>query len=91
MKAIAGLAAALLLGGCTNMVLSEKPLFRAADAKGAPSFRQGVWAAPDAGCEVDLKTPLPDWPKCANGDVMGADGPVGASGQLEVRLVAAIP
>ena len=68
------IVAAALLGGCTNMVMSERPLFTQADAKGAPVFRPGVWASPEPGCGVDLKGPLSGWPKCAHGDVMGSNG-----------------
>ena len=84
-------AAALLLAGCTNMVVSDRPLFTQADAKGAPSFRQGVWGSPDAGCAVDLKTPLDTWPKCAHGDVMGPDGPIMPDPAIKAVLAAGDP
>lgn len=91
MKAYASVAAALMLAGCTNMVMSERPLFTQADAKGGPAFRQGVWASPDPGCDVDLNTPLDGWPKCAHGDVMGPDGPLMPDAHLKVILAAGDP
>ena len=85
------LLAVLGLAGCTNMVMSERPLFTKADAKGAPIFRPGVWAAPDPGCDVDLKTPLDGWPKCAHGDVMGSDGPILPDPSMKPVLAAGDP
>jgi hypothetical protein len=54
------------LSGC-NMVYSSKPIFTAADAAGGPVFRDGVWAAPEPGCQFDPNKPEETWPKCANG------------------------
>ena len=61
------ICAALLLGAC-NMVHSDHPLFTAADAAGAASFRPGVWADPDPGCDFDPNLPVKQWPDCAHGD-----------------------
>jgi hypothetical protein len=63
------LCTVLLLGGC-NMVHSDHPLFTAADAVGAPTFRGGVWAAPEPGCDFDPNLPVKQWPHCANGESM---------------------
>jgi len=62
-------AAAISLGGC-NLVYSETPLFTAADARGAPQFRPGVWAERKDGCEVDTSRPVDEWPECAGGAVI---------------------
>ncbi len=70
LRPIACLALTAALGGC-NLVLSEKPMFTAADAAGAPVLRDGVWAAPDKGCDFDQTKPIDQWPKCAGGDVVG--------------------
>ncbi len=59
------------LGGC-NLVLSEKPMFTAADAAGAPPMREGVWAAPEKDCEFDRAKPADEWPKCASASLIGA-------------------
>lgn len=66
------LACALALGGC-NFVYSEKPLFTAADGRGAKPLRPGVWMKPDAGCEFDQAKPVKDWPECAGGMIVKAD------------------
>ena len=63
-------AAALMLGGC-NLVVSQTPVFRAADAAGAPPFKPGLWASPGPGCTFDESTPFDAWPKCANGSEFG--------------------
>jgi len=61
------ICAVLLLGGC-NMVHTDHPLFKAADAAGAPTFRPGIWADPDPGCNFDPNRPVKTWPDCAHGD-----------------------
>ncbi len=58
------LALAVALGGC-NMVYSERPLFTAADAVGAPPLRPGLWTTSDPKCRVDEARPVQRWPKCA--------------------------
>jgi hypothetical protein len=66
LRTLALLAAALLLGGC-NLVVSETPVFSAADAAGAPPLKPGVWAAPQPNCDFKPSAPLAQWPKCAGG------------------------
>lgn len=70
------LAMAALLGGCGNLVYSERPLFSKHDRIGVPSFRPGLWAAAEPGCALDPATPLEAWPACANGTRMGRRGPI---------------
>ena len=65
--AIAGL---ILLSAC-NAVVTEQPLFTAADEAGAPPLKPGVWLLfeqPD--CKADLDLPLDEWPDCAGGGVI---------------------
>jgi hypothetical protein len=66
MRIVVAIAALAVLGGC-NMVHSSAPMFSAADSAGAPTFRDGVWASPDRGCQFDPNTPVKSWPKCADG------------------------
>jgi hypothetical protein len=70
------LASALMLGGC-NLVVSQTPVFSAADAAGAPSFKPGFWASPDPGCDFKESAPFDAWPKCANGSEIQRDAIVG--------------
>ncbi len=70
------LAAALMLGGC-NLVVSQTPVFSAADAAGAPPFKPGFWASPDPGCDFKESAPFDTWPKCANGSEIQRDAIVG--------------
>ena len=58
-------AAALMLAGC-NMVVAETPILTAADARGAPQLRPGVWLRRDEACEVDIRKRVRDWPECAD-------------------------
>jgi len=76
MKPWLALCAVLLLGGC-NMVHSDHPLFAAKDAAGAPTFRPGIWAAPDPGCDFDPNLPVKAWPQCAHGDAAPTAEPGG--------------
>jgi hypothetical protein len=69
LRALALLAATLALGGC-NLVVSERPVFTAADAVGAPSLRAGVWSASQPDCDFKASDPVADWPKCAGGGVI---------------------
>lgn len=58
--------AAISVTACNGMVTSERPLFTAADSRGAPALKNGVWAwthEPD--CQIDDKAELAAWPKCA--------------------------
>lgn len=66
MRLILILACALALGGC-NFVYSERPLFTAADARGAPQLRPGVWMKPEKDCVFDRSRPVTAWPACAGG------------------------
>ena len=66
LRTLAALAAVLLLGGC-NLVVSETPVFTAADAAGAPPLKPGIWAAPQPNCDFKPADPLAQWPKCAGG------------------------
>jgi hypothetical protein len=66
------IAAALMLGGC-NLVVSQTPVFQAADASGAPPFKPGLWASPDPGCDFKESAPFDAWPKCANGSEIRPD------------------
>ncbi len=52
------------LAGC-NMVMTEKPMFTAADGKGAPRIRPGVWRDDKPNCAVDETLPQDKWPPCA--------------------------
>ena len=64
-----------LLGAC-NVVLTKEPLFKPADAAGAPTLRPGVWLLflrPD--CKVDTAKPFVEWPDCAGGALVG-DGEI---------------
>jgi hypothetical protein len=84
MRKLSGvLLVALTLGGC-SMVTSDKALFDAADAAGAPPLRPGLWVMPDGACEFDPTSPATDWPKCANTTVVTArtlaGGPRDAAG-----------
>lgn len=58
-------AVALLLGGCENFVVSEKPWFSAEQAVGAQAVRPGWWMEDAPGCQVDLDAPNTAWPDCA--------------------------
>lgn len=62
------LAAGLLLGGCSNQVYSDGPLF---DSAAGSVLRAGVWATPGPGCRFNRAAPLADWPRCAGGQVIG--------------------
>jgi hypothetical protein len=74
LPALAALLIAGPLGGCANLVYSEGPLFFAADARGAPRFKPGVWVGQDEGCQTDLSKPMDQWGDCAEGFVVGRKG-----------------
>jgi hypothetical protein len=66
------LAALSLLGAC-NVVLTQGPLFKAADEAGAPAMRPGVWLiGQEGGCRFDERAPIDAWPDCAGGAVVKA-------------------
>src|SRR5262245_42999888 len=54
----------LLLGGCSNRVISDEPWFRA-DVAG-PVFRDGIWLAEIPKCKVREAKPAETWPECAS-------------------------
>ena len=63
------LSALLVLGGC-NTVYSEKPLFTAEDAAGAPPLKPGLWMTyqleGDEPCRFDFNRPVRKWPDCVS-------------------------
>lgn len=66
MKRLIGLCLMLLLGAC-NRVITDTPLFSAADSAGAPALRDGVWLIGESeGCRVDVRKPVNRWPDCAS-------------------------
>ena len=67
------LIAALLLGGCENYVVSEKPWFSTEDAVGAHAVRTGWWVADASDCPVDPAAPSTAWPDCANATLVPLD------------------
>jgi hypothetical protein len=62
---LAACTAAALLGGC-NLVLSERPLFTAADEAAAAPLRPGLWRSDDPKCQVKESRPVQTWPSCAS-------------------------
>ncbi len=66
-------AVALLLGGCENYVVSEKPWFTVADAVGAQAVRAGWWMEDKPDCPVDPTVPSEAWPGCASLTLVPAD------------------
>lgn len=78
-----------LLSAC-NVVVTKEPLFKEADAAGAPTLRQGVWLFfQEADCKFDEKQPFTEWPSCAGGGLVTSATNVkgrksgGAPGELE--------
>jgi len=66
MRVFAISLAAISVAACNGMVTSERPLFTAADSRGAPVLKNGVWAwTHEADCQIDAKAELAAWPKCA--------------------------
>lgn len=61
---------ALLMSGCSNYVVSEKPWFSQADEAGAPRLKPGLWVAAQAGCRFDPRRPSERWPDCASAFVI---------------------
>ncbi|MBS0295674.1 MAG: hypothetical protein JSR45_05130 [Proteobacteria bacterium] len=68
LAAVAALLA-VALSGC-NLVVSEKPMFSAADARAAPVLRPGVWTSADSDCAFDPKAAISTWPQCANASIV---------------------
>lgn len=85
--AVAGLC---LMSSACIAVGSREPVFSSTDAGDAPQPRPGLWASPDAGCNVDLAAPVGTWPSCANGTVVRAHviGPPGDPGSLMSYVIA---
>lgn len=65
-------AVALALGGC-NIVISQAPVFTAADVGATPGFRPGLWTKLDPACAFDPAAKASTWPKCADPMVFEAD------------------
>ncbi len=55
-KAVLAVSAALLLS-CCNMVMTDRPMFAAADGVGAPPVHPGVWRSEKPGCTFDETRP----------------------------------
>src|SRR4051812_38974516 len=65
MRTLLILLAALSLAAC-NAAVSEKPLFSARDARGAPALKPGLWAMMENdSCALDVAPPPTQWPECA--------------------------
>ena len=98
LRIVAVLCAALSLSACA-VVSSERPLFSAADAPGAPVLKAGLWAMPVGDCKFSLRGSALKWPECANGAYVSPSALVGgkrdASGAfseaLNYRLAAGDP
>lgn len=77
------LAVAALVASC-NMIVTDKPMFGAAD-RGTPELREGLWLVDDPECVVDTATPASSWPECADwvlieGGLMKFPGEAGLTG-----------
>lgn len=62
------LAAALALGGCYNMVISDEPVLAAADAVPEWTVKPGLWttgSTRDAKCPFEPARSVRNWPDCA--------------------------
>lgn len=71
MRALLIAIAGLTLGAC-NVVMSEQPLFGAADEARAPAFRDGAWVSMTAECQAQWSDPQAAPPPCAeHGQVAG--------------------
>ncbi|HEY4028853.1 MAG TPA: hypothetical protein VGM25_00790 [Caulobacteraceae bacterium] len=64
-KTALALAAAMTLSGC-NMVMTDKPMFTAADGSGAPPLHPGVWRNEKLGCDFDETQAQDKWPLCSD-------------------------
>jgi hypothetical protein len=70
-KTALAVATAMALSGC-NMVMTDKPMFAAADGVGAPPLHQGVWRKEKSGCDFDEGQAQNQWPLCS--DAQGGVG-----------------
>lgn len=61
------LAAAFLLGACSNYVVSEKVVITPETAVPEPAWKNGIWVAADKDkpCDFDGAKPVMEWPACA--------------------------
>ncbi|HEX6741892.1 MAG TPA: hypothetical protein VF079_08895 [Sphingomicrobium sp.] len=59
----------LALAAC-NMAMSDHPMF-AADERLTTPLKNGLWAADDPDCAVDVTLPTDKWPECAFWAVVG--------------------
>lgn len=79
-----------MTAACSNLVLSEKPLFQA--AKPDANFRPGVWLGPpDGDCRFDIGAPTSRWPECASPIVVRQDEPQLDSKDAAFRFVRGDP
>jgi hypothetical protein len=85
---VAAALAALGLGGC-NLVYTEKPMFGAADAAGAPRLKPGIWAAIRKDCAFDRTSAPETWPECASPTQVTAEriGELGKADSMEPYLL----
>lgn len=65
LKGLLAIAGLLTLTAC-NMVVTDKPMFSAADGAGAPPLRAGVWRIDDPACAFDERQAQNQWPECAH-------------------------
>ena len=72
MRMILACALALATGACA-VVGSETPLFSAADARGQPVLRAGVWAMPVEECSFQPTGDPARWPSCANATLVSRE------------------
>jgi hypothetical protein len=63
-KTALAVATAMALSGC-NMVMTDKPMFTAADGASAPALHPGVWRIEKRGCDFDESQPQDQWPLCS--------------------------
>lgn len=63
------IALAGLMASACNLVMSEAPMFGAADVRGA-RLREGVWVEVKADCAADAAAPLRDLAECADAVVI---------------------
>ena len=98
MRTLLIVLAALGLSAC-NLVYTEKPLWTAADSRGAPKLKPGVWINPKPDCVFEpTQTPLPE---CAHAASVTAEAfgpppgeapvPAGEPDRLPYVLVAGDP
>jgi hypothetical protein len=67
------LVVTLLLGGCENYVVAEKPWFTTRDTASAPLVRSGWWVMDQPDCSIDPDASSTAWPDCANAALVPRD------------------